>query len=685
MNQKTFFMLCFCTTIYHASIANDYGTHGTSDSHESKGTRPAGQKDCGGNYMLPGDTARMGSHSFIVLGSDGPNHLLLDHRSGTPPHNYQIILKVRVDPDEMNTYKSLLKTSKKTLPAITTIYYDKQGNQVDRTFFCLHDLNRIFGTEKKQDDVFEPLFPIRASWQKDADFEGAFNIKASIVPVDPLIIERNDVEILVSRYLPSYLSQTQFRKMLKESREEDISRLSHAPLTHDDQTSRADSRSSYASTDGSVSLNGEHCPSDYHLKQYYPRKTIHTFVLLQGLASPPPEAKSLEPPPQTASRLEVPQKISRSINPGGGAPASEASKISTPGVVRSNLLSEVDNNTVLAVHYYDQAPHNFQTVLHLTLSDQEMDIFRKGYKESSSPLIFQTQSFFCMADLRELIKNKNFNIKGTIFKNSNLDDYRLGPALGELDLKSSDIQVVVNRTLASLLDPQAVARDVFDFVDVSDLNSDILVDLRYLTNWNFLGRPVRGYRDNRCYLTRKAARVLTNVQKDVSSKGYSLLLFDCYRPQKAVDDFVDWAKNTEDDNKMKNIFYPAEPKDQLFKKEYIASRSGHTRGSVVDVTLVKRDSSKAKNPTMFRERPQDCRNTSGVAESGQLDMGTTFDCFSELSHTNSSEISREAKKNRLILKQAMEKHGFKNYPKEWWHFALTDEPYKDRYFDFEVY
>ncbi len=223
------------------------------------------------------------------------------------------------------------------------------------------------------------------------------------------------------------------------------------------------------------------------------------------------------------------------------------------------------------------------------------------------------------------------------------------------------------------------------FVDLASVAPDIQIEIRYATAWNFYGQPVPGYHSNRCYLTREAATALAKVQEEVSKQGYSLLVFDCYRPQRAVDAFVKWTEKGPDST-TKAFFYPAEERKLLIKRGYIASKSGHSRGSVVDLTLVKKDAipTAAEGNLRFREHFMDCRTTKGTESTGQLDMGTAFDCFSELSHTDSSKISEKARKNRRLLKSAMEKHGFVNYELEWWHFVLKDEPFKDHYFDFEV-
>lgn len=221
------------------------------------------------------------------------------------------------------------------------------------------------------------------------------------------------------------------------------------------------------------------------------------------------------------------------------------------------------------------------------------------------------------------------------------------------------------------------------FVDLSEIDSSIYVEMRYHTNWNFTGRKIAGYQADKCYLTEAAAKALAQVQKDLMSQGYSLLVLDCYRPQKAVNDFVKWAADSKD-HKMKKIFYPDEPKEKLFEKGYIAEKSGHTRGSTIDLTIVKKSDVKAKiRGFNFQEQMVDCRKHKNT-ENSQLNMGTSFDCFSVMAHTDYRDLPDDAKKNRMLLKNTMQKFGFENYPQEWWHYTLKDEPFKDRYFDFDI-
>ncbi len=201
-----------------------------------------------------------------------------------------------------------------------------------------------------------------------------------------------------------------------------------------------------------------------------------------------------------------------------------------------------------------------------------------------------------------------------------------------------------------------------DFVRLREVDPSILQDIRYAGAHNFVGRPIRGYMAPECVLTREAAHALADAQADVKAYGLSLKVYDCYRPQRAVDDFVAWAKDPAD-LKMKKEFYPAVDKSELFKDGYIAAKSGHSRGSTLDLTLTVPD---------------------GVGGDAPLDMGVPFDYFDPLAHTANPAVGAVARRNRLLLKTLMEKHGFINLPEEWWHFTLAHEPYPGRFFDEEV-
>lgn len=195
------------------------------------------------------------------------------------------------------------------------------------------------------------------------------------------------------------------------------------------------------------------------------------------------------------------------------------------------------------------------------------------------------------------------------------------------------------------------------FVFIEDIVPGLRVDLRYTGSHNFVGRPVAGYDNARAVLTVPAANALARVQSDLKPFGLGVLVFDAYRPQRAVDDFVKWAADLSD-LKTKPDFYPAVEKKNLFKEDYIAERSGHSRGSTVDLTLV------------------------SLASGEPLDMGTAFDFFGLESWPQHPHLTAQQRANRLLLQTLMVRHGFRPYPKEWWHFTLENEPFPDTYFDF---
>jgi D-alanyl-D-alanine dipeptidase len=222
-----------------------------------------------------------------------------------------------------------------------------------------------------------------------------------------------------------------------------------------------------------------------------------------------------------------------------------------------------------------------------------------------------------------------------------------------------------------------------DLVALSQVDPTIFQEIRYAGVHNFLGRPVTGYLAPKCMLTQEAAQALAAVQSDVVPYGLSLKVYDCYRPQRGVDDFVAWAKNLSD-VKMKREFYPKVEKTSLFKDGYIAEKSGHSRGSTMDLTLVSIPAAQEENYSDGQKLRECTRPAKERFRDNGLDMGTGYDCFDPLAHTANPAIVGEQKRNRLLLKSVMEKHGFRNLAEEWWHFTLISEPYPDRYFDLPI-
>ena len=197
------------------------------------------------------------------------------------------------------------------------------------------------------------------------------------------------------------------------------------------------------------------------------------------------------------------------------------------------------------------------------------------------------------------------------------------------------------------------------FVYAKNVIADINVELRYFSSNNFVGDTIDGYLSNKLILSKPAAKALFNVQDELQQMGYCIKVFDAYRPQRAVNHFIRWARKL-DDTINKQQFYPNIEKRNLFKEEYIASRSGHSRGSTVDLTII-----------------------DGNTEE-ELDMGSAYDFFGQQSWVNYEGISEKQKANRQLLQNVMLKHGFRNYSKEWWHFTLRGEPFPKTYFDFPI-
>ena len=198
-----------------------------------------------------------------------------------------------------------------------------------------------------------------------------------------------------------------------------------------------------------------------------------------------------------------------------------------------------------------------------------------------------------------------------------------------------------------------------DFVSLTEAVPDAILEIRYFSTYNFVGERIDGYLAPTALMTREAADSLRAVSDDVIKLGYRLKIYDAYRPQCAVDHFVRWASDVSDTS-MRQYFYPDVDKSLLFEQGYIYEKSGHTRGSTVDLTLF----------DMTTEK--------------EVDMGGTFDWFGVESHPDYMDITPEQYANRMILREAMLRHGFKPLEEEWWHFTLKDEPYPDTYFKFPV-
>ncbi|PZH16356.1 D-alanyl-D-alanine dipeptidase [Streptomyces sp. NTH33] len=222
-----------------------------------------------------------------------------------------------------------------------------------------------------------------------------------------------------------------------------------------------------------------------------------------------------------------------------------------------------------------------------------------------------------------------------------------------------------------------------DFVALSAVDPTIIQEIRYFTPHNFVGRRIDGYRQPLCILTRPAAQALHTAQKQLLRKGYSLKVYDCYRPQRAVDHFVRWAQDL-DDQAMKGEFYPHVDKTRLFADGYIAAKSGHSRGSTMDLTIVELPAGPTRPYVPGKPLVPCYAPKAERFPDNSLDMGTGYDCFDTLAHTLDPRIQGQQRANRLLLKSTLENLGFVNLAEEWWHYTYKPEPYPDTYFDFPV-
>ena len=212
--------------------------------------------------------------------------------------------------------------------------------------------------------------------------------------------------------------------------------------------------------------------------------------------------------------------------------------------------------------------------------------------------------------------------------------------------------------LAATVAPADTSQPAAMLIDAGTVVPGLVSDIRYAGSHNFVGRPIAGYRAPRCLLTPPAANALAEVARDLTARGLVIKVFDCYRPARAVADFARWARDPRD-QAAKAEFYPDVDKRTLFRDGYIASQSGHSRGSTLDLSLAR-------------------------AGDGELDMGTPFDFFSPRSWAAASSVTAEQHANRMRLAAAMQRRGFRGYPKEWWHFTLRNEPFPGTYFDMPV-
>lgn len=222
--------------------------------------------------------------------------------------------------------------------------------------------------------------------------------------------------------------------------------------------------------------------------------------------------------------------------------------------------------------------------------------------------------------------------------------------------------ILATACLVACAEPQApppVEPPAGAFVNAAVFIPGLVVEVRYAGSRNFVGRPIAGYEAPVCLLTREAATALASAQAALATSGRGLKVYDCYRPTSAVADFAAWARDLEDQT-TKAEYYPNVDKARLFELGYIAERSGHSRGSTVDVTII------------------------DLTTGAELDMGTPWDLFDPRSWPSDESVSAAARENRTALQTLMRAHGFRPLQEEWWHFTLENEPYPDTYFDVPV-
>ena len=287
------------------------------------------------------------------------------------------------------------------------------------------------------------------------------------------------------------------------------------------------------------------------------------------------------------------------------------------------------------------------------------DKFRKKSKKNNAGEVTEVSTEKISGDAADVTGDSTEDVNGT-----GLNGKNSGNANGIVENSteyswSEDVGNGEELTVTTDEEGIKYSNDSSDFVVLSDEDPGVILEIRYYSTYNFVGDRIDGYEEATALITKEAAAALKEVSKDLEKKGYRLKIYDAYRPESAVENFVKWAEDPKDE-KMKEYFYPDIDKGELFERGYIARHSGHSRGSTVDVTLF--DMKKSKD----------------------VDMGGTFDYFGEVSQSFCEDITEEQAENRKILRDAMTAHGFEGINGEWWHFTLADEPYSDIYFNFPV-
>jgi len=220
-----------------------------------------------------------------------------------------------------------------------------------------------------------------------------------------------------------------------------------------------------------------------------------------------------------------------------------------------------------------------------------------------------------------------------------------------------------------------------NFISLTKFDSSIIISPRYHSNDNFIGRKIKGYDAPKIVLTFHAAKALAEANKEFNKKGFNLVVYDGYRPMRAVQEFVEWT-NDHNDQKLKDLYYPNVNKAEILNLGYLSPKSSHSRGSTVDLTLISLNKDLHEIQISSRILPNGQKIP--FLDDGTIDMGSSFDLFEGVSHHNNILVSPEANQRRELLKSVMLKYGFDSYEKEWWHYTLINEPFPDVYFDFVI-
>ena len=297
----------------------------------------------------------------------------------------------------------------------------------------------------------------------------------------------------------------------------------------------------------------------------------------------------------------------------------------------------LDNGTVVDM--------NDKTTLYRVCTSNYSGTLPGSVFESKTPLIPASEAPVDNVAFIDLLRQEAKDNNGLIFVDAGPRGYLVDEEAAALTTAAeSDVKL---------------SDDASDFVLLSEAVPDAILEIRYYSTYNFIGDRIDGYEEPLAILTKEAAAALKEVSDELVGMGYRLKIFDAYRPQMAVTNFMNWALDP-DDARMKDYFYPELEKSELFPQGYIAEHSGHSRGSTVDLTLV----------DMKTER--------------EVDMGGTFDYFGALSHPDYTDIPEEQYAMRMLLREVMVKHGFRPLEEEWWHFTLENEPFPDTYFTFPI-